>query len=80
MQAAMDRLDGFTRRHGKLVALAWLLLLIAALPFTARQTEHLTSGGARAGNLEAAALSMVQPPTKTARRRNSCCSSAVSRW
>jgi uncharacterized membrane protein YdfJ with MMPL/SSD domain len=45
MQAAMDRLDGFTRRHGKLVAGAWLVLLLAALPFAARQTEHLTSGG-----------------------------------
>src|SRR3954470_6428887 len=45
MQAAMDRLDGFTRKHGKLVALAWLILLVAAAPFAARQTEHLTSGG-----------------------------------
>jgi uncharacterized membrane protein YdfJ with MMPL/SSD domain len=45
MQAAMDRLDGLTRRHGRLVALAWLLVLLAALPFAARQTEHLTSGG-----------------------------------
>jgi uncharacterized membrane protein YdfJ with MMPL/SSD domain len=45
MQAAMDRLDGFTRRHGRLVALAWLILLVAAVPFAARQTEHLTSGG-----------------------------------
>src|SRR6266550_320155 len=45
MQAAMDRLDGFTRRHGRLVALAWLAVLLGALPFAARQTEHLTSGG-----------------------------------
>jgi RND superfamily putative drug exporter len=45
MQAAMDRLDGFTRRHGRLVALAWLALLVASVPFAARQTEHLTSGG-----------------------------------
>src|SRR3954470_12618539 len=45
MQAAMDRLDGFTRRHGRLVAAVWLALLIAAVPFAARQTEHLTSGG-----------------------------------
>src|SRR5436309_15165266 len=45
MQAAMYRLDGFTRRHGRLVALAWLVVLLAALPFAARQTEHLTSGG-----------------------------------
>src|SRR4051812_29806858 len=45
MQAAMDRLDGLTRRHGRLVALAWFVLLVAAIPFAARQTEHLTSGG-----------------------------------
>src|SRR4051812_24940507 len=45
MQAAMDRLDAFTRRHGRLVAAVWLALLIAAVPFAARQTEHLTSGG-----------------------------------
>ena len=45
MQAAMDRLDGITRRHGRVVALVWLVLLLAALPFAARQTEHLTSGG-----------------------------------
>src|SRR3954447_26195872 len=45
MQAAMDRLDGFTRRHGRLVALAWLILIVAAIPFASRQTEHLTSGG-----------------------------------
>ena len=45
MQAAMDRLDSLTRRHGRIVALAWLVLLLAALPFAARQTEHLTSGG-----------------------------------
>src|SRR4051812_19265235 len=45
MQAAMDRLDSFTRRHRVVVALAWLAVLVAALPFAARQTEHLTSGG-----------------------------------
>src|SRR4051794_32785647 len=45
MQAAMDRLDRFTRRRRVPVALAWLALLLAALPFAARQTDHLTSGG-----------------------------------
>jgi RND superfamily putative drug exporter len=45
MQAAMDRLDRFTRRHRVLLALVWLVVLLAALPFTAQQTEHLTSGG-----------------------------------
>src|SRR3954469_1725203 len=45
MQAAMDRIDGFTRKHGKLVALSWLVLILAAIPFASRQTENLTSGG-----------------------------------
>src|SRR5215217_3846699 len=45
MQAAMDRLESFTHRHRKLVLLAWLVLLVAAAPFAAKQTEHLTSGG-----------------------------------
>src|SRR3954468_13887354 len=45
MQAAMDRLDRLPRRHRVPVALVWLVLLLAALPFAARQTEHLTSGG-----------------------------------
>ena len=45
MQAAMDRLDRFTRRRRVPVALLWLVLLLAALPFASRQTEHLTSGG-----------------------------------
>src|SRR3954468_12616310 len=45
MQGAMDRLGSFTRRHRVVVVLAWLALLVAALPFAARQTDNLTSGG-----------------------------------
>src|SRR4051794_2055751 len=45
MQAAMDRLERLIRRHRVVVALAWLAVLVAALPFAARQTENLTSGG-----------------------------------
>src|SRR5215213_8041684 len=45
MQAAMDRLAGFLERRRWLVLAAWLLLLVAALPFAAKQTDHLTSGG-----------------------------------
>src|SRR3954467_14209939 len=41
----MDRLAGFlARRRGGVVG-ARILLLAAALPFAARQTDHLTSGG-----------------------------------
>jgi uncharacterized membrane protein YdfJ with MMPL/SSD domain len=45
MQAAMDRLEGVLERRRWLVLGVWGLLLLAALPFTVRQTEHLTSGG-----------------------------------
>src|SRR5215218_10728900 len=45
MQGPMDRLAGFLERRRWLVLAAWLLLLLAALPFAARQTDHLTSGG-----------------------------------
>ena len=41
----MDRLAGFLERRRLLVVLAWVALLVAALPFAARQSEHLTSGG-----------------------------------
>ena len=45
MQGAMDRLWAFLERRRFVVLAAWVLLLLAALPFTLRQTEHLTSGG-----------------------------------
>jgi len=45
MQQAMDRLTSFLERRRRLVLAAWVVLLLASLPFMARQTEHLTSGG-----------------------------------
>jgi uncharacterized membrane protein YdfJ with MMPL/SSD domain len=45
MQAAMDTLGSFVERRRWLVLGAWLLVLVAAIPFAARQTEHLTAGG-----------------------------------
>src|SRR5258705_907903 len=45
MQRAMDTLDGLLRRHKRAVVLAWLVAIVAAAPFTARQTDHLSSGG-----------------------------------
>src|SRR3954454_2199483 len=45
MQREMDRLGGFLERRRWWVAGAWLLLLVAAAPFAAKQTDHLTAGG-----------------------------------
>jgi uncharacterized membrane protein YdfJ with MMPL/SSD domain len=45
MQALMDRLGAFLERRRWIVLGAWVLLLLASLPFAARQTEHLTGGG-----------------------------------
>ena len=41
----MDRLAGFLERRRWIVLTAWVLVLLAALPFAAKQTDHLTSGG-----------------------------------
>src|SRR2546426_12285203 len=41
----MDRLEGFLRRRRRIVLAAWVVVLVAAFPFTLRQTENLTSGG-----------------------------------
>jgi uncharacterized membrane protein YdfJ with MMPL/SSD domain len=45
MQAGMDKLADFLERRRLLVLGVWIALLVAAAPFAARQTEHLTSGG-----------------------------------
>jgi RND superfamily putative drug exporter len=41
----MNRLSAFVRRRRKLVAIGWLVLLLASIPFASRQTENLTGGG-----------------------------------
>ena len=41
----MDRLSAFLERRRRLVLAAWLVVLVAALPFAMTQTDHLTSGG-----------------------------------
>ena len=41
----MDRLEGWLTRRRRLVVALWLVTLVAAAPFAARQTEHLTAGG-----------------------------------
>ncbi|MBS1869474.1 MAG: MMPL family transporter [Actinobacteria bacterium] len=45
MQTAMLRLDALIRRRRRLFLGAWALIVLAALPFAARQSDHLTGGG-----------------------------------
>ena len=56
MQAAMDSLTAFLERRRWLVLGAWIALLLAALPFAARQTDNLTSGGFAAPGSGSAAV------------------------
>jgi uncharacterized membrane protein YdfJ with MMPL/SSD domain len=41
----MLKLDAFVRRRRRLVLIAWAAILLAAVPFAARQSEDLSSGG-----------------------------------
>ena len=45
MRDAMNRLATVLGRRRRWVLAAWVAIVIAALPFAARQTEHLTGGG-----------------------------------
>jgi uncharacterized membrane protein YdfJ with MMPL/SSD domain len=45
MRAAMDRLERFVTDRRRLVLGVWIVLFLAAVPFAAQQTKHLTAGG-----------------------------------
>jgi uncharacterized membrane protein YdfJ with MMPL/SSD domain len=45
MQTAMLRLDRRLRRRKRAVLLVWAVIVLAAVPFAARQSEDLSSGG-----------------------------------
>ncbi len=45
MRNGMNRLAGVLGRRRRWVLAIWVLIVVAALPFAARQTEHLTGGG-----------------------------------
>jgi RND superfamily putative drug exporter len=45
MRESMTQLSGFLGRRRRWVLGAWVAVLVAALPFAAHQTDHLTGGG-----------------------------------
>src|SRR4029079_15690560 len=45
VQGAMDRLAGFLERRRRIMLVAWVLVLVGAMTCSAKQTDHLTSGG-----------------------------------
>src|SRR4051795_8150368 len=45
MKDAMNRLAQFLGRRRRWVVAAWILIVVLALPFASKQTEHLTGGG-----------------------------------
>jgi uncharacterized membrane protein YdfJ with MMPL/SSD domain len=45
MRNGMNRLAGALGRRRRWVLAAWVAIVVCALPFAARQTEHLTGGG-----------------------------------
>jgi RND superfamily putative drug exporter len=45
MRDAMNRLAGLLGRRRRWVVAIWVAIVVCALPFAARQTEHLTGGG-----------------------------------
>ena len=43
MRRSMIKLSGFLGRHRRWVFVSWVAVLVLALPFAIRQTEHLTA-------------------------------------
>jgi RND superfamily putative drug exporter len=56
MQTAMLRLDRLLRRRKRVVLLVWAVIVLAAVPFAARQSEHLSSGGFEVPGSQSAAV------------------------
>ena len=45
MHRLMLRLDSLIHRRRRAVLIAWLLVVLAALPFAAKQSDDLSGGG-----------------------------------
>src|SRR5215218_6224156 len=56
MQTAMLRLDRLLHRRKRLVLIAWAVVVLPAVPFAARQSEDLSSGGFEVPGSQSAAV------------------------
>jgi RND superfamily putative drug exporter len=56
MQTAMLRLSRLLHRRKRLVLLVWAVIVLAAVPFAARQSEDLSSGGFEVPGSQSAAV------------------------
>jgi RND superfamily putative drug exporter len=59
MRQAARSLSNLVGRHRRAVAIAWLIVIAAALPFAMKQTENLTGGGFEVPGSESAAVEDV---------------------
>ncbi len=57
MRNGMNRLAAFLGRRRRWVVAAWVAILLCALPFAAKQTDHLTGGGFDVPGSESMAVS-----------------------
>src|SRR5689334_17845673 len=56
MQTAMLRLERLLHRRKRVVLIVWAAIVLAAVPFAARQSEHLSSGGFEVPGSQSAAV------------------------
>src|SRR3954452_23796404 len=57
MRESMVKLAGFLGRRRRWVVLAWVAVLVLALPIASHQTDHLTGGGFDVPGSESKAVS-----------------------
>ena len=78
MQTVMLRLDALIRRRRRLFLAVWALIVLAALPFAARQSEHLSGGGFDVPGSQSVAVQQAVErdfDRRAGRRRSPPCSS-----
>jgi RND superfamily putative drug exporter len=68
MQNLMLRLDAVVRRRRRWIIALWVLVLVAAVPFASRQSEHLSSGGFTVPGSQSQLVNAALDRTKGAER------------